>query len=455
MKKTTLLLLALSAIVSLYSCGNNKAATSTEYIKPSVTEEVGAEPTTAEAETTTSAPKDYVHVEDGYFNLIEEYPEIKLKEQIGGTCWVFSAANCMETAYAVKNSSYITIDPMELLDRIYINEKKEGFFLNEGEAARDIGGWQWMVTETLSNGFGDLTLDSSVILDKDDREAINENLHTRGSVSIGVNDTNDKYHGFHGNYFTLNYSDKNFDHAITIVGYDDHFPKEYFNIPAASDGAWITYNSQCKSRYEYLSYCAPIDYAIAHSLTDEYSEVIGYDAGNEDDRFIKTGDSTKVANVFHKAGKLTAVGTYNDFDEQDIKIEVYDSSFTNLMYSQDAVLDYHGYHTIKLDTPVDVTDCAVAITYSKGAPVEGETIETFMGSYETSIEKGQSFVLVDGKWKDMADSDIKTVLETDIGQPLQLSENGELKNYLTDSEIEAMSNSDFEPGNCCIKALYQ
>ena len=125
------------------------------------------------------------------------------------------------------------------------------------------------------------------------------------------------------------------------------------------------------------------------------------------------------------------------------------------MYSQDAVLDYHGYHTIKLDTPVDVTDCAVAITYSKGAPVEGETIETFMGSYETSIEKGQSFVLVEGKWKDMADSDIKTVLETDIGQPLQLSENGELKNYLTDSEIEAMSNSDFEPGNCCIKALYQ
>jgi hypothetical protein len=312
-----------------------------------------------------------------------------------------------------------------------------------------------MVTETLSNGFGDLTLDSSVILDTDDREAIKEILHTHGSVSIGVNDTDEDYKGWRGGYYTFNYSEKNFDHAITIVGYDDHFPKEYFNIPAAEDGAWITYNSQYTSGYQYLSYCAPIDYAIAHSVTDEYSEVIGYDAGNEDDRFIRTGDPTTTANVFHKAGKLAAVGTYNDFDEQDIKIEIYDSSFTDLLYSQDAVLGYHGYHTVVLDTPVDVTDFAVAITYSKGAPVEGETIETFIGSYRTSIEKGQSFVLVDGKWKDMTDSDIKTVLETDIGQPIQLSENGELKDYLTDSEIKAMSDPDFEPGNCCIKALYQ
>ncbi|MBP3747826.1 MAG: hypothetical protein J6I47_10295 [Ruminococcus sp.] len=172
--------------------------------------------------------------------------------------------------------------------------------------------------------------------------------------------------------------------------------------------------------------------AILSLYTDKYSDVIGYDAGNEQDKFIKTGDSTKVANVFHKAGKLAAVGTYNDFDEQDIKIEVYDSTFTNLLYSQDAVLDYHGYHTVVLDTPVDVTDCAVAITYSKGAPVEGETIDNDMGSYKTSIETDQSYVQISciddqiSDWKDLTSSGIKQFL-----------------------------NIDFEPGNCCIKALYQ
>ena len=454
MKKATLLL-ALSIIVSLYSCGNNKAATSTGETKPSITEVVSAESKTVESETTTSAPKNYVHGEDGYFNLLEEYTEIKLTEQIGGTCWLFSAANCMETNYVMKKSSYITIDPMELLDRIYRDEKEEGFIVKDGINIIDVGGWQWMVTETLSYGFGDLALDGSVILDTDDREAIKENLRTSGSVSIGVNDTDEKYKGWHGGYYTFNYSEKDYDHAVTIVGYDDHFPKEYFNIPAAEDGAWIVYNSQYTSGYQYLSYCAPIEYAISHSVTDEYSEIIGYDAGNEQDRYIITGDSTTTANVFHKAGKLAAVGTYNDFDEQDIKIEVFDSSFTNLLYSQDAVLDYHGYHTVVLDKPVDVTDCAVAITYSKGAPVEGNTIDIDMGSYKTSIEKGQSFLFVDGKWKDMADSDIKTVLETAKVQSDLLSEKGELKDYLNDSDMEAIHNTDFDPGNCCIKALYQ
>ena len=299
MKKAALLLV-LSTIVSLYSCGNKAAVPSAEDTKPSVTD-VSSEYATAEAEPITSAPKNYVHGEDGYFNLLEEYPDIQLKKQIGGTCWVFSAANCMETAYVMKNGSYITIDPMELLDRVYLGEKEEGFFLNEGEIAEDAGGWQWMVTEALTNGSGGLIMDSSVILNPADRDAIKENLHTRGSVSIGVNDTDDKYQGFHGSYYTFNYSDKAFDHAVTIVGYDDHFPKEYFNIPAAEDGAWITYNSQYTYGYQYLSYCAPIDYAISHSVTDEYSEIISCDAGNEDDRFITTGDSTTTANVFHKA----------------------------------------------------------------------------------------------------------------------------------------------------------
>ena len=361
----------------------------------------------------------------------------------------------METNYVMKNGSYITIDPMELLDRIYGDEKDEGFIVKDGFNVQEAGGWQWMVTETLTNGFDDLILDSSVILDADDREAIKENLHNRGSVSIGVNDTDEKYKGWYGKYYTFNYSEKKYDHDITIVGYDDHFPKEYFNTPASEDGAWITYNSQYTSGYQYLSYCAPIEYAISHSVTKEYSDVLAYDAGNEQDLFIKTGDSTTTANAFHKAGKLAAVGTYNDFDEQDIKIEVYDSSFTTILYSQDAILDYHGYHTVVLDTPVDVTDYAVTITYSKVAPVEGKTIDTTVGGYKTSIEKGQSFVFVDGKWKDMSDIDIKMVLETAKGQSNLLSEHGELKDYLTDSDVETMLNTDFEPNNCCIKALYK
>ena len=249
---------------------------------------------------------------------------------------------------------------------------------------------------------------------------------TRGSLSIGVNDTDRSFKGWHGKYYTLNYTKEDFDHAVTVVGYDDNFPKEYFNIPADENGAWITYNSLYPSGYFYVSYCAPIGDAISHSVTDEYSEVIGYDAGNEPDKYIRTGDFTTTANVFHKAGKLAVVGTYNYLGEQDIKIEVYDSNFTDLLYSQDAVLDYLGYHTIVLDAPVDVEDCAVAITYSKGAPVEGESMDYYNDmNYVTTSENGQSFVKLD-TWRD-------------------LTENG----------IENELGIDFKPWNCCIKALYQ
>ena len=49
--------------------------------------------------------------------------------------------------------------------------------------------------------------------------------------------------------------------------------------------------------------------------------------------FVTTGYSTKVANVFHKKGKLAAVGTYNISDKQDIKIEIMSADFKNVLYN--------------------------------------------------------------------------------------------------------------------------
>ncbi|WP_303836878.1 lectin like domain-containing protein [Ruminococcus flavefaciens] len=420
MKKLLMLSLLLAGMLSVFSCSDNNEPFEELPAPTEVT-------TTAEAATKAKKVYDYVHVTDGYYNLADEMTEFEMKSQKYGTCWLHAAAASMETAYFKENGSYISIDPMKLLDFTYLNKKDEGFFVKEGLDEKELGGSQWIVILSLSNGFGDLALDSSVILDKNDREAIKENIRKRGGVAIGILDSDDRKKGWFGTYRTINYTkDDDFDHDVTIIGYDDHFPKEYFKEPASEDGAWITYNSSLGSAcYYYISYCAPLEYAISHSATDKYGEVLSYDAGNESDRYVKTGDSTKTANVFHKAGKLAAVGTYNDFDEQDIKIEIYNEGFTELLYSQDAKLDYHGYHTIDLDTPVDVTDYAIVITYTKGAPVEGEDADYGEIKYKTVSEKDRSFIYIDNNWKDMTDSDIKTVLKT-----------------------------DFSPNNCCIKAIY-
>ena len=462
MRKAIVLLLSLTLMISAASCSqksdsadnrtsDHESTADATALTESTTSETMALTETATAETATKEKKvyDYVHGEDGYYNIADEMPEFEMKSQNYGTCWLHAAAASMETSYFKKNGSYISIDPMRLLDLTYLDEKDEGFFVKEGINGKNLGGWQWIVTEKLSNGFDGLAIDSSIILDENDREAIKENIRKRGAVAIGVLDSDKDKKGWFGPYRTINYTrNDNFDHDVTIIGYDDHFPKDYFKEPASEDGAWITYNSSLGSAgYYYISYCAPLEYAISHSVTDEYGEIVSYDAGNQQylitqflsyaeahgydknsfhDRYVKTGDSTKTANVFHKAGKLAAVGTYNDFDQQDIIIEIYNADFTKLLYTQNAVLDYHGYHTIPLDTPVDVTDYAVAVTYTKGASVEGEYVDCDEVEYKTVSEKGQSFVFIDNKWKDMTDSDIKDAL-----------------------------NIDFEPNNCCIKAIYQ
>ena len=449
MKKQILTSLISAGMMLLCGCAEQS---SPEHNTP--TAESTSSEMTAVVTTEAAQKYNYVHGTDGYYNLAEELKHFKMRPQYSGTCWLYAAHASMSTAYEKKTGKELDFEISQMLASIYGDNKQEGIFVRKGTDKANIGGCQEYVTEKLSNEcMNGITLDSSLIIDPADREAIKSTIKTRGGVAVGIDDCSSKKR-FFGSYLTVNYVQvEAYDHDVTLIGWDDHFPKDYFEVPAAEDGAWIAYNSNESARYFYISYCSPLEQAISHTVSDEYSEVLSYDAGNELDTYIQTGDSTKVANVFHRKGMLAAVGTYNDFDSQDITIEIMSADLNNVLYTQEATLNYYGYHTVQLTNPVEAEDFAVVITYTKGAPVEGEDIEIDIGTYKTSIEKGQSFVFVDGKWKDMADSDIRTVLRTEKGQSSSLSENDILRNELTENEIEAILKPDFEPGNCCIKAL--
>lgn len=451
MTKHTLAFLILTGTVLLCGCaGKSSSGNSTSSAENSSATDVTA------TDTADSASKyDYVHGTDGYYNLAEELRYFKMPEQYSGTCWLYAASASMSTAYEKKTGKELDINVPDILESIYSDDKQEGIFVTDDTDKSDLGGYQAFVTDRLSRECKDgITLDSSMIIDPNDRDAIKNAVRTRGGVVVVIDDWSVKRGSF-GSYQTVNYEQaEKYDHDVTIIGWDDHFPKDYFEVPAAQDGAWIAYNSNSCESYYYISYCSPFEQATSHTVSDEYSEVLSYDAGNELGSYIQTGVSTKAANVFHKKGKLAAVGTFNDFDKQNIKIEIMSADFKQVLYTQEAVLDYQGCHTIKLKDPVEAEDFAVVITYEKGAPVEGESVDTDVCSYKTSIDTGQSFVFVDGEWKDMTDSSIKSVIKTNA-QPSFLSEKGEWKDYLSESETEAMLRTDFEPGNCCIKALFQ
>lgn len=458
MKKRILsALTALCLAASMTACAGSSSQTDSSSVSSSQAESSSAADSSTSADSSSqAAPKyDYVHGTDGYYNLTDELKNFKRPVQQTGTCWLYAARASIQTSYEKQTGKELKMEISDMLDAVYGEGKQESIFVKNGISKADLGGYQQFVTDRLSRECKDgITLDSSMIIDPTDRETIKNAVRTRGGVTVGIDSRNCEV-GMFGTYPTLIYKQaKIYDHAVTVIGWDDHFPKEYFKTPAEQDGAWIVYNSNLGEMCQYISYCAPLEYAISHTVSDKYSDVQSYDAGNVMGSYIKTGDSTKAANVFHKKGKLAAVGTFNNFDKQDIKIEIMSADFKNTLYTQDASLGYQGYQTVELTKPVDVENYAVVITYSKGAPVEGETIGFAVASYKTSIEKGQSFVFADGKWKDMTDSDINKVIKTDKVRSFIDGDSGAWKKFLTSSDIEAIKNPDFAPGNACIKALY-
>ena len=129
MKNKSILALIVAGMISLGACSANSVPVSPSDTAVSETT-VSATETTAT--TTEAAPENYVHGEDGYYCIVDELPDFQLRQQEGGTCWLFSAAAGMESSYAKKSGKYISIDPMELLDIVYDDEKAEGFFLDKG-----------------------------------------------------------------------------------------------------------------------------------------------------------------------------------------------------------------------------------------------------------------------------------------------------------------------------------
>ncbi len=420
MKKFLTALLLLTLATTLYGCNQSNNNSENSGTETSIN-------TLSSTEDTTEKP--YVHSENGYFNLVDNGFDLQMDTQDGGTCWLYAAAVSIESSYFLNNGTNIDIDPLEMLDIIYNDDKSEGFFVKEGVSKKELGGWSWMIAETLSNGFGKYIVDRAAVIEENSSEKLKYAIQNYGAVIVSVPDTDRTKKGTFNDYMTINHVTddiEDYDHDITVIGWDDNFPKEYFKDKALQNGAWIAYNSSLGDYgYYYISYDTALKSPVSLSVTDKYSEVLSYDCGSEGNASVNTGSNTRTANVFHKEGTLSAVGTYSSFENQDITIEIYDSNFENILYSQDAVLEVNGYNVIELDKPIEVTNYAVAIKYNGSAPVEGETWDDGILTYKTVSEKKQSYVYLNDMWQDITDENVISKLGT-----------------------------DFIPNNCCIKALY-
>ncbi len=274
-----------------------------------------------------------------------------------------------------------------------------------------------------------------------DTEAIKRMIMRKGSAVIAFYQNRGKYL----NPKTGAYYDPSSDysnHLVNVIGWDDNFPASDFLDDPGMNGAWLVKNSfgteWGKDGYFWLSYAdksiSADGFIYDFELTEPDTRCYQYD-GTVSYNYLNDPDSRvfAAANVFTSAGKdkLTSVGFLTPSSCFNYKVEVYrgvadtpDSG--RLCASQTGKQLYSGYHTIKLDVPVDLAagerfSVVVEITAdSKGRAYlmtdrsesykvkDANGNEVVYQEFVSASEPGESFYRTeDGRWIDCWNEDPK------------------------------------------------
>ena len=222
-----------------------------------------------------------------------------------------------------------------------------------------------------------------------------------------------------------NPTETNTNHAITIVGWDDNYSKDNFGTyKPSSNGAWLCKNSWgsnwSKDGLFYISYEDVPNlngnaYFYDYGTSDNYDYNYQYDGGVG----MSTYSVANAANVYtaNSAETLKAVGFYTEDVQYTCTIKIYKNCTGNpvsgtLVSTQTATEPYAGFHTVVLDTPVDLNagdtySVVVYQTTSSGTPKVPIDV-SFSWSWLTGVSSaktGQSFISSSGSyWQDVSAS---------------------------------------------------
>ncbi len=416
-----------------------------------------------------------------------------------GTCWAFatlaaSEANMVKSGLYDKNSidlsewhlayfmAHSVADPLrgtngDTFDLLYTSQSPNYMQRggNEEIAAKKMANWQGPVKEEIASyeiiksvydpDGTDADLDVQASISEDN--AFNDAAHLENSWYVSMKDRNvvkslimecgaaaTSYYSSDPNLDVVDYykysnpSDGRptinnteivkTNHAITLVGWDDNFSKEYFTIKPSNNGAWLCKNSWGnwgKDGYFWISY---EDVAIntrnaifyQYGKADNYEYNYQYDGGVFNGyKYYPDRDSMYAANMFQaNTGEvLKAVGFYTVDPNYKCSISIYKDceegkpvSGKQVAYMEDIEELYVGYHTEKLDTKVFLEKgCrfSVVVRYETLDGAEARAVieeESFGEWYKSSVsaKAGQSFISWDGQesnWKDIGISDRKNL----------------------------------------------
>lgn len=255
---------------------------------------------------------------------------------------------------------------------------------------------------------------------------IKQAILDHGAVACGINMIAQYYNPVNYSY---NCQTAGGNHAIAIVGWDDSYSKDNFNMKPAADGAWIVKNSYGPEfgdqGYFYVSYedRTLTEFIAFEAVTaaEQFDNNYQYDGTANPAYSYNKGEW--YANVFEAKGangfneELKAVGVYTLTTNCNYEVEVY-TGLTDAGKPTSGTKVYDvpvtgtltdaGYQTITLPSAVSLTAgesfaVLVRLKDSYGANAYIGADSTYQNDWITfiaNVSDNQSFVQVNNKWYD-------------------------------------------------------
>lgn len=346
-----------------------------------------------------------------------------------GTCWAFAAISALESSLMPEENLLFSVDHMSMSNSFNVNQYDGGEY-TMGMAY--LAAWQGPVYEK-DDPYGDGATDESLspvkhvqeirIIDGKDYQGIKEAVFKYGGVqtslysNISSSKGNSKYFNKDTNAYCYMGSEKP-NHDVVIIGWDDNYPKENFNVDLEGDGAFICQNSWGNEfgddGFFYVSYYdtnigTHNEVYTGVENTDNYDNIyqsdlcgwvgkMGYD--KEDmygaNVFTATSDQNIKAASFYATASDTSYELYivNDFKDE--------YSFADRKKVAEGTLENAGYYTIKFDEEVPVTEgerYAVVLHINTPESTHPMAIEYDSGeSYlkDVNLDDGEGYISYDG-----------------------------------------------------------
>ena len=317
------------------------------------------------------------------YDLRDRYRISQIKNQGKyGTCWAFAALSAMESALLPEESYIFSVDHMSMSNSFNITQNDGGEY-TMGMAY--LAAWQGPVYEK-DDPYGDgitnenLTAVKHVqemrIIASKDISAIKEAVFKYGGVqtsmysSLKNASSSSKYYNKETYSYCYIGTNKP-NHDVVIIGWDDNYAKENFNMSLEGDGAFICQNSWgSKFGDDGVFYVSYYDSNIGtHNVAytridnnDNYDNIYQSDLCGWVGKLGYDKESMYGANVFEAKSdeEVVAASFYATAPDTEYRVYIVDDfkdtrSFNNKILVAEGVLDDAGYYTIDFERGISVS----------------------------------------------------------------------------------------------------